>query len=111
MIENCRKDIDGDDSTFLQADNLTGVITNPRSRASSANNREYDFLIPGSGMVIWHVDELPARLDYNGNGFSNFSENQLQLFNFPNDPWGTWDNHHQFLAVMEADGSIQFGRE
>ncbi len=110
LIENRRTDIDGDGVTNLQADEATDVIMHPRSPGSAANNREYDFLTPGSGMLIWHVDELAARLDYDGDGFNNFDDNDLQWFNFPSLP-RRWDNRHPFLAVMEADGSIELIRE
>lgn len=110
LIENRRTDIDGDGVTNLQGDEETGVILWPRSAAAETNNREYDFLLPGSGMVIWHVDELAARLDYDGDGINNFDDNDLQWFNFPSDP-RNWDNRHQFLALEEADGIIHFGRE
>lgn len=110
LIENRRPDIDGDGVTNLQADELTGVILHPRSPGSADNNREYDFLTPGFGMLIWHVDELAARLDYDGDGVNNFDDNDLQWFNFPSDQ-RRWDNRHQFLTVMEADGSVEFGRE
>ncbi len=110
LIENRRPDIDGDAVTNLQADELTDVILNPRSPGNAANNREYDYLIPGFGMLIWHVDELAARLDYDGDGFNNFDDNDLQWFNFASDE-RKWDNRHQFLTVMEADGLIEFGRE
>lgn len=110
LIENRRTDIDGDGVTNLQADEATDVILHPRSPGSAANNREYDFLIPGSGMLIWHVDELAARLDYDGDGVNNFDDNDLQWFNFPSDT-RRWDNRHQFLTLMEADGSIDLIRE
>ena len=112
LIENRRTDIDGDGVTNLQGDEETGVILWPRAGGSGdqPNNREYDFLLPGSGMLIWHVDELAARLDYDGDGFNNFDDNDLQWFNFSSDP-RKWDNRHQFLAVEEADGIIHFGRE
>ncbi len=105
LVENRRTDIDGDGVTNLKADSLTDVIMSP---LSTSNNREYDFLIPGSGMVIWHIDELVARLDYNGDGISNFDQNQLQLWNFASDT-RKWDNHHRFLSLVEADGIVDFG--
>ncbi|MCX6831187.1 MAG: FG-GAP-like repeat-containing protein [candidate division Zixibacteria bacterium] len=105
LVENRRTDIDGDGVTNLKADSLTDVIMGP---LSASNNREYDFLIPGSGMVIWHIDELVARLDYNGDGINNFDQNQLQLWNFASDS-RKWDNHHRFLSLVEADGIVDFG--
>ncbi len=105
LIENRRTDIDGDDLTNLKADSLTEVIMGP---LSANNTREYDFLIPGSGMVIWHIDELVARLDYNGDGINNFDQNHLQWWNFASDT-RKWDNHHRFLSLVEADGIVDFG--
>ena len=68
---------------------------------------EYDFLIPGSGLVIWHVDESIAWLDYDHDGINNFRDNDLQWYNFSNDTYH-WDNV-PFLRLMEADGIIDFG--
>ena len=110
LLENRRPDIDGDGITNLKADEATGVIQFPTNSQAAINNREYDFLTPGFGMLIWHVDELAARLDFDGDGFNNFDDNDLQWFNFASDP-RRWDNRHQFLTVMEADGRIEFGRE
>ena len=110
LVENRRPDIDGDGLTNLKADDATGVIQFPTNAQAEVNNREYDYLTPGFGMLIWHVDELAARLDYDGDGFNNFDDNDLQWFNFPSDE-RKWDNRHQFLAVMEADGIVDFGRE
>ncbi|MGB5106640.1 MAG: FG-GAP-like repeat-containing protein [Candidatus Zixiibacteriota bacterium] len=110
LIENRRTDIDGDGLTNLKADDATGVIQFPTNTQAVANNREYDYLTPGSGMLIWHVDELAARLDFDGDGFNNFDDNDLQWFNFASDP-RRWDNRHQFVTLMEADGRIEFGRE
>ncbi len=110
LLENRRTDLDGDGITNVQADSATNVILWPRSQGNIANNREYDFLIPGRGMLIWHVDESVARLDYDGDGINNFDDNDLQWFNFPQDT-RQWDNRRTFLALEEADGLIQFGRE
>ncbi len=112
LLENRRTDIDGDGVTNLRGDPETGVILWPRNgiEADTSNNREYDFLLPGSGLLIWHVDELAARLDYDGDGHNNYDDNDLQWFNFSSDP-RRWDNRHPFLKIEEADGIIHFGRE
>lgn len=110
LVENRQTDLDGDGKTNLKADiDGTEVILGPADTLGTLN-REYDYLIPGSGMLIWHVDELVARLDYDGNGVNNFNDNKLQWFNFPQDLL-RWDNHHQFLTLEEADGIVNFGRE
>jgi len=50
MIENRQSELDGDGETRVTADTLTGVILGPESN-------EYDALLPGSGILIWHIDE------------------------------------------------------
>ena len=84
LVENRRTDIDGDVDAPCGPIAVTDVIyvATFGSTSATANNREYDYLIPGSGMVIWHIDELVARLDYNGDGINNFNQNQLQWWNF-----------------------------
>ncbi|MFH2055158.1 MAG: FG-GAP-like repeat-containing protein [bacterium] len=111
LIENRQLDLDGRDPTAVQADSLTDVILWPRSAVAGQgdNNREYDFLIPGSGMLIWHVDERVARLDYDGDGVDNFADNQLQWYSFEEVDQFGWDNHRRFVALEEADGIIDFG--
>jgi M6 family metalloprotease-like protein len=50
MIENRESELDGNGATIVNADTLTGVILGPASN-------EYDALLPGSGILVWHVDE------------------------------------------------------
>lgn len=86
------------------ADPLTGVILGPGYALFQGNDTilvadaEYDQLIPGDGMLIWHIDECPAYLDYIGSGQDNFFNNTLQ-----------WDKNRRFVSLEEADGVIDFG--
>lgn len=59
---------------------------------------EYDRLLPGDGLLIWHIDELVAYLDYYGSGYNNFKMNSLQ-----------WDYNRRFIRLIEADGIVDFG--
>jgi len=100
LIENRNIDIDG-----LQAgsqfDTLTNVILGPARREpdnSIVLTGEYDFLMPGSGLLIFHVDEAVASLDYDGDGEPNFFDNDLQL-----------DPDRKFITLVEADGLVNFG--
>ncbi len=97
LIENRQVDIDGD-PCGLRADTLTNVILGPLDTLTRKDNREYDALLPGSGILIWHVDEGVAYLDYDGDGTANFWDNNLQ-----------WDIDRRFLTVVEADGISDFG--
>jgi M6 family metalloprotease-like protein len=97
LIENRQVDLDGDHMSGLKADSATNVILGPVN-GNKDYNREYDWLLPGSGILIWHVDEGVAYLDYEADGRNNFLDNDLQ-----------WDKDRRFLTIVEADGVIDFG--
>jgi M6 family metalloprotease-like protein len=98
LLENRQANIDTNLSTpYLFADSITGVILGLVDSLKRPN-REYDNILPGSGILIWHIDEGVAYLDYNNNGFNNFEENMLQ-----------WDKDRRFITLEEADGFIDFG--
>ena len=91
--------------TGVRQDSATNVILGPvqvldvggEFIAGDMTN-EYDALMPGSGMLIYHIDEGVAGLDYNGDGENNFDDNQLQ-----------WDPFRKFVTLIEGDGVIDFG--
>ncbi len=116
LLENRQIELDGR-TTFIWADSATSVVMGP-SDTFKVLTGEYDVLLPGSGMLIWKVDELVAVIDYDNDyridttmdadtivsidttfyNSNNYFENQLQ--NDPNRP---------FIQLMEADGLINFG--
>ncbi|MCJ7508719.1 MAG: hypothetical protein MUO85_08330, partial [candidate division Zixibacteria bacterium] len=100
LLENRRVDLDGSDSIGLKLDSLTNVVLYPIDARVGVDtfNGEYDYFIPGSGMLIWHIDEGVAYLDYDNSGQNNFENNQLQR-----------DKDIRFISVVEADGIIDFG--
>lgn len=100
LLENRQLDLDKDGRTDLKADPVTGVILGPGKAipGGSILTREYDALSPGSGILIWHVDEGVANLDYDNDGVNNFLSNSLQ-----------WDKNRRFISLVEADGIIDFG--
>jgi len=95
LIEN-RQTAIGPETAIL-ADSVTSVILGPSDYQKNLTG-EYDFLLPGSGMLIFHVDEIVAYLDFDNDGIINFVDNQLQ-----NDP------SRPFIKLMEADGQVNFG--
>jgi len=101
LIENRQIEIDGK-PTALLADSVTGVIQGPVSfnqiTGVKTFSGEYDFLMPGSGILIWHVDERVAAQEYQNSGYTNFELNRLQL-----------NPDHRFIELMEADGLVNFG--
>ena len=97
LLENREVDLDKDHFSGLRADSVTNVILGPVDM-NRQYNREYDWLLPGSGILIWHVDEGVAYLDYDGDGLNNFWDNDLQA-----------DKNRRFVSLVEADGIIDFG--
>jgi len=97
LIENRQVDLDGDQFSGLRVDSTTNVVLGPVN-PFVRYNREYDWLLPGSGILIWHVDESVAYFDYDLDGLNNFWDNQLQL-----------DWSRRFLTIVEADGIVDFG--
>jgi M6 family metalloprotease-like protein len=60
LIENRQADLDGDGLGFLLTDpseDSTGVIMGPVDSLRQFNY-EYDFALPGDGLLIWHVDRV-----------------------------------------------------
>ncbi len=96
LIENRIPDIPGE-QTFARVDSATNVILGPCDSARNFNG-DYDYLIPGSGMLIYRVDEAVGYLKYVKNGTDNFNDNTLQ-----------WDPDRPFIKLIEADGETDFG--
>lgn len=96
LIENRIVEADGK-QTALLADSATSVFQYPIDLSKNFTG-EYDFLIPGSGLLIFHVDEGVAGLDYDNDGVNNFDDNQLQ-----------WDPYRKFITLVEGDGIVNFG--
>jgi M6 family metalloprotease-like protein len=64
LIENRQDDLDGDNTGYLLSDHgpdSTGVILGPVNEDSQLNY-EYDFALPGSGLLIWQVDDIMVQV-------------------------------------------------
>ncbi|HVP07860.1 MAG TPA: FG-GAP-like repeat-containing protein, partial [Candidatus Acidoferrum sp.] len=96
LIENRIQEIPGQ-RTFTRVDSSTDVILGPSDSLRQFNGA-YDYLIPGSGMLIYRVDEAVGYLNYTGDGQNNFEDNTLQ-----------WDPQRPFISLEEADGLVDFG--
>ncbi len=90
LLENRLDDLNGNGSLTLQRDPQTGVILGP----AAEDALEYDFLVPGPGILAWQVDESVA--DY---------------FGPRADPgYGLNTNPARFgLEIIEADGLDDLG--
>jgi M6 family metalloprotease-like protein len=90
LLENRLDDINQNGSLQITRDPVSGVILGP----SAADTLEWDFLVPGPGILAWHVDESVA----------NF-------FGPRADPdFGLNVNRNRFgLQIIEADGLDDLG--
>lgn len=60
LIENRETDLNGDYSLYLDRDSTKQVILGPglaSGGTDTVGDKEWDFLLPGQGILIWHVDE------------------------------------------------------
>ncbi|MCI0405049.1 MAG: hypothetical protein L0209_03070, partial [candidate division Zixibacteria bacterium] len=104
ILENRAVDFDSFPGAALKVDPVTGVVLgSARPDAdSSVFTFEYDILLPGSGILIWHVDEAVALESDCGDGLGNlFSRFACNTVN--NNP------ARRFLELEEADGFVDFG--
>ncbi|MDH3890238.1 MAG: FG-GAP-like repeat-containing protein [candidate division Zixibacteria bacterium] len=98
LLENRVDDLYPDIETALLADSATGVIQYPVDVETREFTGEFDFLIPGNGLLIYHVDEGVAGLNYDwftGDTVVNFEDNKLQLV-----------PTRRFIRIVEADGVV-----
>lgn len=60
LVENRQTDLNGDNSLYLDRDSTTNVILGPGLSSAdptdSTGDKEYDFLLPGQGILVWHID-------------------------------------------------------
>ncbi|MEE8403925.1 MAG: hypothetical protein V3S17_00885 [candidate division Zixibacteria bacterium] len=96
LLENRLVDTDGKETALL-ADSATSVFQYPVDLQKNFTG-EYDNLMPGSGLLIFHIDEGVAALDYDNDGQNNFDDNDLQR-----------DPNRRFIRLVEADGIVNFG--
>ncbi len=88
------------DFAYLKQDPATGVIIGASTGAPGDTlfSTSYDYLLPGHGALVWHIDETAAYDDIVGNGINNFNNNTLQ-----------WDRYRKFVCLEEADGYQDLG--
>lgn len=108
LVENRQYDLNGDQTIYLDRDPVTRVILGPGlssdDPSDSLGNREWDFLLPGQGVLAWHVDETVLCIPETPMGATyNCGWN-------PNPDLGVNSNPNRLgLRVLEADGIKDIG--
>lgn len=96
LIENRHLDLNADSTVIIRQDPETGVILGPEPDSSAIGDtlgfREYDWLIPGEGVLIWRVDFVGIN-----SGFAIPGGGANVIFNRPG------------VSVIEADGIRDIG--
>lgn len=95
LIENRHLDLNADSTVIVRQDPKTGVILGPEPDSSAVADTlgfyEYDWLAPGEGTLVWHIDNLAINSAYFATGGIN------TFFSRPG------------VAVVEADGIRDIG--
>lgn len=96
LIENRETDLNGDNTVYLDRDSTTGVIQGPGLSSAdptdSLGDKEYDFLLPGQGILVWHIDDTV-----------------IFGANMPPDGGINSNPERRGIAVVEADGINDIG--
>ncbi len=103
LIENRQQAIKTSGLIGAKLDSARNVILGPARGTlipgdTSVLSGEYDFLLPGNGLLIYHVDESVAFGDFDDDGIPNFRDNDLQ-----------WEASQRFVTLVEANGFVDLG--
>jgi M6 family metalloprotease-like protein len=106
LVENRQFDLNGDNSLYLDRDSTSGVILGPGAPigdpTDSLGAQEYDFLLPGQGILIWHIDETVICLPITDSTYVCGAN--------PNPDFGVNSNPgRRGVRLLEADGIADIG--
>ena len=106
LVENRQTDLNGDNTVYLDRDSTTNVILGPglssADPSDSTGDREYDFLLPGQGILVWHIDETVLCFQIS---------DSLYACGANSNPDGGVNSNpdRRGIRVMEADGIADIG--
>jgi M6 family metalloprotease-like protein len=121
LVENRALDLDGNGFPFVFQDSTTGVFLGPvddPDNPGTDGHLEYDAVLPGGGILIWHIDDKIVIPGLVGSGAINFqtglrgvaleeadrvSDQGRFDFGRPNDPFFAGNNG--WFAPGEVPGS------
>jgi M6 family metalloprotease-like protein len=106
LVENRQADLNGDNSIYLDRDSTSSVILGPglssTDPSDSLGNKEYDFLLPGQGVLMWHIDETVICTPLNDSTYTCGPNANPDL--------GVNSNpERRGVRLMEADGIADIG--
>ncbi len=111
LVENRQTDLNGDQSLYLDRDSTTNVILGPGLSSAdpldTTGDKEYDFLLPGQGILVWHIDPsvfctVTGEVSGTGAGFV-CGPNANPDFGINSNP------ERLGVGLMEADGIKDLG--
>ena len=106
LVENRQTDLNGDNTVYLDRDSTKQVILGPglssADPSDSLGDKEYDFLLPGQGILVWHVDETVICTPVSDSTYI-CGPNANPDFGINSNP------ERRGLRVMEADGIADIG--
>lgn len=92
LLENRQADLNGDGQIVLVRDPQTGVILGP----GEADSLEYDYLLPGDGVIAWQIDASIVDFDPKGRRADDY-------YTLNGDP------ARRGVQIFEADGLDDLG--
>ncbi len=102
LIENRALDLDGNGFPYVRADSTTGVFLGPVDDPQGSDpvgHLEYDAVLPGEGILIWHVDDKILGPALAGQDLGDGCPGGINLY-----------TGFRGLSVVEADGISDLGR-
>jgi M6 family metalloprotease-like protein len=106
LVENRQIDLNGDNTVYLDRDPAKQVILGPglssADPSDSLGDREYDFLLPGQGVLVWHIDETVICTPVTDSTYL-CGPNANPDFGINSNP------ERRGVRVMEADGIADIG--
>ncbi len=101
LVENRALDLDGNGFPYVQQDSTTGVFLGPADDPGlegQGGELEYDAVLPGGGVLIWHIDDAWVQPALNGQDTGLGCPGSVNVWTL-----------HRGIALVEADRIYDLG--